>query len=129
MVQLEFRSIRQDIENRLARLHDALEGLYAQREAITQRVQGIEHELGVWQDALTLEVPHVEPAADGADERLVTMGLTDAVDLLRRERGMAKPAVMRHLRTIGYDFGRKRPGPAMHFAWLNSLRRRNGRSD
>ena len=125
------RNIREDIESRVAGLLDELRELYAGREETEGRIDDAEHRLGVWRDALMLEGRPLgprRPAADGVDEQgIVAMGLTDAVHHLRIENRMTKPAIVRQLTAVGYDFRGKRPGPAVHFAWLNSLRRkRNG---
>lgn len=132
MVQMELRPIRDDIETRLTRLSDRLQALHSQRDALLNEIHNVEGQVAIWREAFRLETPAGEAApVPEANVAILSMPISEAVDHLRRQNmGMTKDMAQLHLETIGFDFKGKRPKAAMHFAWLNSNRRKenqNGR--
>ena len=128
VTQLEMRPIQSDIEYRLDQLKCRLEALHAERDGLLAQIHDVEGQIAVWQEAWKLEIPEEErrhanvPRADSA---IVRMSLSDAVDHLRRQNpGITKELARIHLETIGYDFKGKKPGSAVHFAWVNVDRRK-----
>ena len=132
MAQLEMRPIQSDIEDRLKHLRHQLEGLHVQRDALLAKIHDIEKQVAVWQEAWRLEIPEDErlhATVPQADSSIIRMTLSDAIDHLRRQNpGITKELARIHLEATDYDFKGKKPGPAVHFAWLNVDRRksRNG---
>ena len=128
MVQSGMRPIQGDIEDRLKQLRHGLEGLHAQRDALLAKIHDIEKQIAVWQEAWKLEIPegeHLYASVPQADSSIIRMSLSDAIDHLRRQNpGITKELAKIHLEAIGYDFKGKKPGPAVHFAWLNVNRRK-----
>lgn len=134
-MMLELKPIREEIEGRLKHLKAEIDGLLAQQEAIIGRIHELERQHAIWQEAWKLELPESErlgTLVPNADKRLLDMPLSEAVDHLRRQNlGMTKELALMHLQAVGYDFHGKRPSAAVHFAWVNSLRRgthKNGRN-
>ncbi len=128
MVQLEMRPIQSDIEDRLKQLKRRLERLHAQRDALLAEIHGTERQVAVWQEAWKLEIPEDErlhASVPQADSDIIRMSLSDAIDHLRRQNpGITKELSRIHLEATGYDFKGKKPGPAVHFAWVNVNRRK-----
>ena len=111
-------------------LHKRLEELMSKRKAIRARREEldtedkqIENDIMALNEALNVEARATGQAiakpASNNGSRLIGLRLMDAIRILRKENPkIDKRGVRFKLQDLGFDFKGKRPGSAVHMAWM-----------
>ena len=113
---------------RLNELHRELHQLRAEREELDAKEKRLSEDAQALQQALRVETRdqsgHMEKQGSNGSH-LLGLKLGEAVRELRKlHPNITKETCRQKLEEIGFDFHGKRPGSAVHMAWLGLERRR-----
>ena len=120
---------QKDVFSRLDKLRTQFNEKRAAIATLQEEVDQITRDIAVLNETLEVEArmtgtTEVEPHSNGTT-RLIGIGLREAVGILRSEfTDITKKDILRRLQDIGFDFKGKKPGNAVHMAWISLDRRK-----
>ena len=127
-IQLNFAESLTGFQKEVFSRLDILRAQFNEKRAtiaiLQEEVDQIARDIGVLNETLEVEgrltgATGVEPHSNGTT-RLIGIGLRDAVSILRNETpGISKKDILHRLEDIGFDFKGKKPGNAVHMAWIS----------
>jgi len=110
------------LQKRLDELTEKHKSILAQREQLEAQSKQLQTDIAALHEALNVEARatgQAIPKTTSNGSRLLGLKLGEAIRILREENPkMTKRSVRWKLKELGYDFKGKRPGSAVHMAWV-----------
>lgn len=132
----ELKDIRSDLMDRMRALQERYDKLMAERDHllevigyVSEDMKSLRRLLQAEEERFGRQLPMPVTSAAKAPSRFAGMGLRDALMLLRKEKpDLIKAEAKKTLLKEGFNFGGKKPGPAVHMAWVNIERKKKSRA-
>jgi len=125
--------IRKVLEDRIAEVQKEISNLQEKRWEIDQTLKEAERKMVALREVYGIEAERFGEqrppllVRTGVSYRFAGMKLTEALQIIRTEQPKVnKEQARKILEKEGFDFRGKRPGSAVHFAWVALDRRKGG---
>ena len=129
--KMQSGDIRKELEGRIAEVQKKIGNLQEERGKIDEKLKDAERKLAALREVYGIEAERFgeqKPplfVGKGVSYRFAGMKLTEALQIVRREHPKVdKKQARKILEKEGFDFRGKRPGSAVHFAWVSLDRRK-----
>lgn len=129
---MESNDIREELRARIAEVQKAIGKLQEARGKIDDELKDAENSLAALREVYGIEAKRFgeqKPSLfveSGVSYRFAGKKLTEALQIIRTEHPKVdKKKARKILEKEGFDFRGKRPGTAVHFAWVVLDRRKN----
>ena len=126
--------IRKELQARIAEVQKEIGNLQEERGKLEEKLRDAERKLNALRDVYGIEAERFGEQklplfiGRGVSYRFAGMKLTEALQIVRTEQPKVnKEQARKILEKEGFDFRGKRPGSAVHFAWVCLDRRKGGR--
>ena len=123
--------IREGLEGRITEVQKQIGKLQEERRKIEENLRDAERKLSALREVYGIEAERFgekKPSlfiGRGVSYRFAGMKLTEALQIIRTEHPKVnKKQARKILEKKGFDFRGKRPGSAVHFAWVSLDRRK-----
>jgi hypothetical protein len=129
--EMQSGDIRKVLEDRIAEVQKEISNLQEKRGEIDQKLKDAERKIVALREVYMIEAERFgeqKPpllVGTGVSYRFAGMKLTEALQIVRTENPKVnKKQARKILEKEGFDFRNKRPGSAVHFAWVSLDRRK-----
>ena len=129
--EMQSGDIRKELEARIAEVQKEIRNLQEERRKTDEKLKDAGKRMAALQQVYGIEAERFgaqKPplfGGKGASYRFAGMKLTEALQIVRTENPKVnKKQARKILEKEGFDFHGKRPGSAVHFAWVSLDRRK-----
>jgi hypothetical protein len=128
---MQSKDIREELRARITEVQKEIRDLQEERRKTDEKLKDAEKRMAALQQVYGIEAERFgaqKPplfGGKGVSYRFAGMKLTEALQIIRTEQPKVnKKQARKILEREGFDFRGKRPGSAVHFAWVSLDRRK-----